>query len=334
MYYDPGRGAPYPEFYDRQQQAAAERRTLRQLGFYLGSAILLYILLQNLLTLPLALPGWYERYQNDGLLRNGVDLLVVMASMLLPFLGLSKPMRALSGCVDPVPLERPREGGAVVLFVFAGLMFCVAANELTDLLVTAVSAFGVELSTPEMPLPTGVFGVTSAVFRVIVMPALVEEICFRGVVMQHLRRFGNWFAILMSALCFGLLHCNLIQMPFACIVGLVLGYYVVRTGSLWPAILIHALNNTVSLVFSYLAATLEARQLNLVYLLVQFVLFALGTFCFLLDLSRSRQRARLPRSPKTCSTFGQKFAACFFAPPMLVAAGLVLYFTSRYVGLM
>ena len=188
-----------------------------------AGAILLYILLQNLLTLPLALPALHSKYQTDALFQNGVDILVIMASMLPPFLLLSKPMRKITYHSDPLPLEKPQGGSDVLLTIPAGLMFCMAANLLTDLMVTAVSAFGVELSSPDMALPTGALGILSSVIRVVLMPALVEELCLRGVVMQNLRAFGGWFAVITSALCFGLMHCNLMQTPFAFTVGLALG---------------------------------------------------------------------------------------------------------------
>ena len=332
--YDPRGTQPYPGFDAYRTAAKAERKALRLLGFYIGGAILLYILLQNLLTLPLALPSLHEQYQNDALFHEGVELLVVMGSILPPFLVLSKPMGAVSGCAEPLPLRAPRPAADVLLAVPAGLMFCIIANELTDWLTSAVAMAGVELSAPDLPLATGVLGVTVSAFRVVLMPAVAEELCFRGIVMQHLRRFGNRFAVVTAALCFGLMHCNLIQAPFAFVVGLALGYFVIQTGSLWTAILIHALNNTVSLVFTYLSASLSAKYVGLLYLLTEGALFGCGAVCFLCYLYRRRDKAKLPVTPRTLNSGMGKLAACFSAPTMLLAVAAMLYFTSRYVGLM
>ena len=312
--------------------AAMQRVQLHRLGFYVGGAILLYILLQNLLTLPLALPALHSKYQTDALFQNGVDILVIMASMLPPFLLLSKPMRKITYQSDPLPLEKPQGGSDVLLTIPAGLMFCMAANLLTDLMVTAVSAFGVELSSPDMALPTGALGILSSVIRVVLMPALVEELCLRGVVMQNLRDFGGWFAVITSALCFGLMHCNLIQTPFAFVVGLALGYFVLQTGSLWPAILIHALNNSISLVFSYLSDMLPIKTINLCYTFVQGTLFGCGAICFLVYLYRKKEDAQL-WGDRTALATRRKYAAFFSAPTMVIAVCAMLYFTSRYVGL-
>jgi sodium transport system permease protein len=74
-------------------------------------------------------------------------------------------------------------------------------------------------------------------------PALCEETFFRGLMLSGLRRWGPWAAIGISALLFGLLHGSIYQLLPTFILGLVLGYAVWRSGSLYCSILIHALNN-------------------------------------------------------------------------------------------
>lgn len=79
-----------------------------------------------------------------------------------------------------------------------------------------------------------------------VLAPLVEEIMFRRMILNRLRRFGDRFAILASAALFALLHGNLSQILYAFAIGVVLGYVVLRTGCLWQSILIHAMVNFIS----------------------------------------------------------------------------------------
>ena len=82
---------------------------------------------------------------------------------------------------------------------------------------------------------------------VAVAPAICEELLFRGVVLQSLRRsVGAPTAVLLTAALFGLFHLNLAQLPTTVVVGLVLGGLVVLSGSIWPAMLLHALHNGVA----------------------------------------------------------------------------------------
>ena len=73
---------------------------------------------------------------------------------------------------------------------------------------------------------------------------VVEELIFRGFVQRSLMPFGKKFAIFGSALLFGMFHGNLIQTPYAFLVGLVLGY-VAAEYSIWWAIVLHMINNMV-----------------------------------------------------------------------------------------
>ncbi|MGN0664943.1 MAG: lysostaphin resistance A-like protein [Huintestinicola sp.] len=75
---------------------------------------------------------------------------------------------------------------------------------------------------------------------------IVEELVFRGVLLDGLCKYGNRFGIIMSSVLFGLMHENFIQcIPTICI-GLVFASITVRTGSLIPSIAVHILNNSMS----------------------------------------------------------------------------------------
>lgn len=84
----------------------------------------------------------------------------------------------------------------------------------------------------------------SMFFYASIAAPIVEEILFRGFIQRSLLPFGKKFAIFASALLFGMFHGNLIQTPYAFLVGLVLGY-VTAEYNIWWAILLHMVNNMV-----------------------------------------------------------------------------------------
>ena len=59
---------------------------------------------------------------------------------------------------------------------------------------------------------------------------IAEELLFRGYILRTLRPYGKRFAIFASAVLFGLFHGNLVQTPYAILVGLLLGYVTVEYG--------------------------------------------------------------------------------------------------------
>ena len=91
-----------------------------------------------------------------------------------------------------------------------------------------------------------------------VVPAVCEEVAFRGFVLTGLKdRFGAVRAVLASAVVFGLFHVVKElglweRLVGSTLLGLALGWVRVRTGSLWPGVLLHAANNALILtVASY-----------------------------------------------------------------------------------
>jgi len=77
-----------------------------------------------------------------------------------------------------------------------------------------------------------------------VVPALAEELLFRGLVLQAFRGMAkNWGAIAISAIAFGLFHMSAHRIFPQATLGVLLGVMVMRTGSLWPAIVAHMIHN-------------------------------------------------------------------------------------------
>jgi len=77
-----------------------------------------------------------------------------------------------------------------------------------------------------------------------ILAPVTEELVFRGYVIRSLRPYGKRFAILFSALMFGLFHGNLMQAPYAFLVGLLLGYLALEYSVVWACVL-HVFNNLV-----------------------------------------------------------------------------------------
>lgn len=74
-----------------------------------------------------------------------------------------------------------------------------------------------------------------------------EEIIFRGVILEQLiKRYEPWKAIVFSAIIFGVVHGVAIQVVYAFVLGLAIGWIYFRTRSLWLCIIIHVVNNAVA----------------------------------------------------------------------------------------
>lgn len=85
-----------------------------------------------------------------------------------------------------------------------------------------------------------------------VMPAIVEELFFRGALQGLLRPCGSEVAIFGPALLFALLHLDPIQGLTALVCGVFLGWLTERSGSILPGMLLHFTNNCLAFLSLYL----------------------------------------------------------------------------------
>ena len=214
--------------------------------------------------------------------------------------------------------------------VFVGLGVGVAASYVTAYLESALGLFGIGITMPEYDIPKSFFALILYLVAMVVAPAFIEEMIFRGVVMQSLRRFGDTFALVASALIFGIFHLNLIQMPYAFILGLCIGYFVMRTGSLWVGVLIHFVNNSVAVIFTLAEPLLSENAyvlLNLVYALGA-VLCGIIAVCIL--LSRHRDMFRFVKTPSILSP-GKRVQYFITSPALVIAMVVAVLLTLQYV---
>jgi|GEM_PF-6236578 len=76
-----------------------------------------------------------------------------------------------------------------------------------------------------------------------------EEILFRGVLLNSFRNKSKMFAIIFSAICFSLFHMNPQQTVYQFSLGVILAFVVIETRSIWAGVILHFLNNFVSVLF-------------------------------------------------------------------------------------
>lgn len=105
---------------------------------------------------------------------------------------------------------------------------------------------------------TDVMHSSTGYFVLCMLAPLMEEVIFRGAIITALQRFceekrikglkASTMIVLLSALFFSLVHMNPAQMPHAFIVGLLLGWIYIRTGSIVPCFVLHWINNSAAYV--------------------------------------------------------------------------------------
>ncbi|MBD1919491.1 MULTISPECIES: type II CAAX endopeptidase family protein [Cyanophyceae] len=126
-------------------------------------------------------------------------------------------------------------GAGVVTFVVKGFA------------VMAYTALTGDSSTPQDVFGDGGSGgvlslILSTLFIGLLVP-LVEELLFRGVITNALLRYGPLIGVVGSTLIFALAHGINTVFPVALVFGLISAEMFRRSGSVWPGIIAHVINN-------------------------------------------------------------------------------------------
>jgi membrane protease YdiL (CAAX protease family) len=115
-----------------------------------------------------------------------------------------------------------------------------------------------------------------AVVTIGIFAGIAEELFFRSYMQSMLReRWDARRAVLVTAVCFGVLHLDPVHAPLAIALGVYLGYLTERSGSALPAMVCHVVNNAVYTVITAVVGSYGGRDINLVLGGVAAVVFVL-----------------------------------------------------------
>ena len=163
----------------------------------------------------------------------------------------------------------------LLLCILIGVIGVFALNPISNCLYSLFETIGLR-GAAVMPFePDGAFTYITAVLLFALVPAVVEELIFRGVILHGFRKFGFWQAIIFSSILFALIHANIQQFAYTFIFGAVLAYLVLKTGSLLASMIIHFIANFASITFYNFNIFAFEFEMNVVYWLVAIVLLVL-----------------------------------------------------------
>lgn len=261
-----------------------EKKEIKKLGNTVGLSLILLFAVSVVLEVILGLSQLFLgssqsilEILDDPAIATITQVVFSLFSFTVPFIVCYKIAGYRIG--DLVSFEKSEKIKTLPLF-FLGVGFCAFANIGSGVIGSVFSSMGFEYNMPETPKPQGIFGFLLSVIATAIVPALAEEFAMRGIVMGSLRKFGDGFALVASAVCFGVMHGNFVQIPFACMVGLFLGFTVIKTNSLKTAIAIHFANNFVAVLMDYFPKSITTEAQNVIYM----VYLSLALICGIVAL--------------------------------------------------
>lgn len=326
--------APYPQYYTnyytQEDPKKALRKSLRKdsnrLSFGVVAVTILMVALFSIFIVTLQMLGYPFK---GGELTAGLDeemyfllnCLYYLISTLVPF-GL---ILYLSN-QDPneaVPVQKVKFTTSLY-FIFFGSAICLAANFPTNYICALLEGIGLNTEIPESHIPQTIYGIVLYYIFVGIIPPLVEEFIFRGIILSRFQKYGNGFAIFASSIIFALFHGNVMQLIFAFICGLVLGFIAVKTKNILIPIIIHAINNSFSVTIELLYEYCFENFANAVSSLMLIGLLVLGALSLIILIIKNRYIFKRDVNAPQCElSLISKLANLTFTPGFIA---LLVYF--------
>ena len=150
--------------------------------------------------------------------------------------------------IKNLPEEEKRESKTLGVFevikiCFMSYSIVYIVNFLTNLFMMLIAVIkGSEVTNPLVNMLEGSNWIWSLIFAGILSP-IIEEMMFRGVMLNKLRRYGDKVAIITTAILFGLFHANFSQFFYAVALGMIFAYVALKTGTIKYSIILHIVVN-------------------------------------------------------------------------------------------
>lgn len=223
---------------------------MKKLGWYLMSIVpLITMLAVQLIVAVIMMLGWMLQAGYEAgmelYMENSVEMLVWLHIWSLLITGLWYYLYVV---------RRQKKAGIPFAGKFTGRSFgfsvllAFGAQLLIGLLLTAWQWAAPEMIEAYNQLMEEA-GITElsvlSVFASVILAPIGEEIIFRGLTIEYLKKAGArfWVINVIQALLFGIAHMNLVQGTYAFLLGLTCGYVVLRYQSLLAGIAVHFVFN-------------------------------------------------------------------------------------------
>lgn len=264
-----------PQIITEQVKLYHEKKSVKRTSNHIGVALILFYAIQIVFSIIL---GFFivtkeaNEFINDPAIMLELNIVITLIGFGLAAFFIFKTERARADTLISYGLP---EKGTFWTSLTVGIGFCYVANIAVSMLQSRFQNI-LPFAQNDVILPDGILGFVLSIISVAVAPALLEELLFRGAIMGNLLKYGKSFAIFTSAFIFALVHGNLVQIPFAFLVGLVLGAMVIETGSIWTGIAIHFVNNLISVFLDYVGRYVQEEFLNIIYLFLLAIFIIAG----------------------------------------------------------
>lgn len=317
-----------PPISPEEQRQKTYRRLLRKNVNSVGTLLLIFFAAELIIGIAIAFVLIATGMQNEAasgdlfLLENGLISAIVFFLVGLIYCLIRRLRFSAIFPFDKVG------GGMLAQLCVIGLSFSLMSNYVVSMVDQTFGLFGIEnnggsIDAGDQP------NVLLYFLIVAILPAFAEEFAFRGVILGVLRPYSEGLAILVSSAAFALMHGNFVQMPFTFCCGLIFGFIAVKTNSLLPSIIIHFLNNGLSVLSDVLISykIFDEMTANLFYGAI-FVITGILSFIFIKRIVSQKDSSYFTlKNGNTVLPYKTKVKTAVTSPTLISFAAIMIIYS-------
>lgn len=306
-----------------------QRKEIIKTGLLLGGCLIAYLFIQTFFSQLLVTLGYNESYNASKSFQYGFNVIAVhLTSMMIPFLTMALILK--KNFVAPFfPTKKIKKSEAFA-WIGLGMGVCTVANLITSYIVTiSNTVFGYKLEQNSYGGPDSFLACIVLVVSTMIVPAICEEIALRCCALGVLRKFGKGFSVFAVSIVFGLMHGNAVQFIFAFLVGLILAFITIKTDNIVLAMLVHGLNNGISVVSQIIEYAINQKVADTVTLIIFYIWIVAGIVSVIYLAIKKRFKTEKTQKSIYDNSFIVKLAC--LVPGLFLPFCILIWLTSQYV---
>ncbi len=197
---------------------------------------------------------------------------------------------------------------------------------LTDISSNFLGFLHIKLLKSEILIPDGFFPLLLFLTHYLLLTPILEEFLFRGAVLHIFRRHGDLFALILSALFYAMAEESYTGFLSVFLFGLVAGYFVLHSRSVFIGILMHIFRNAIGVLLSMLTASLDADTAAVTQIALFAFILALSLLAFLRLGKKEKEVFSVDENAASADlTLSVRFKVALCNPAFILFAVIFLY---------
>lgn len=317
--------------YPEPREAKAFQRVLAILGFVLIYRAAIDIISMYLIPPLLEKMGFDIYYSMFFKQRFGSRSIMIAVDLIPQILGRIVPTAILIKYLEmPVSVMLPTKVTNKPMFAFSVPVVLLVAG------VCSVMSFfynklltfcNIDATHADMALSGADNNIIYIIFIQILIIPIISELCTHGVILQLVRQFGDGTALFITTIIITVSTYDITRAPFTVVTSLVIGYFIIRTGSVVTGVIMRIAFTIYAYVLSFLDYGISSDFSNTLVMLFILVTIFIGLVSVVFFLNKYSDSFAMTIK-RGYMSFGRKILAAATSTPIIIWFTLTFLITT------